>query len=124
MNRYLLDTHALIWFRIGNPAFKANHKKLIENNEIFVSIASLWETALLLQKGKLASTLPTKTFLQDLIEPTFSIIPLEIEQFDVSNTLHHKDPFDRILIAQAISRDLTLLTKDEIISKYPVKTTW
>lgn len=122
----LLDTHALIWYRTGNKSFTTAQKKLVEQNEIYVSIASVWEVALLMQKRKLSTTLNLETFLKDLIQPNFRLINMEISDFVLSNKLpnHHKDPFDRLLIAQAIERDLTLITKDAIIPKYPVKTQW
>ncbi len=126
MSKYLLDTHALIWYRVGNKAFKAVHRQLIENNDIYVSMVSLWEVALLLQKNKLATSLSAEEYLNSLVQPSFTLLNLKISQFSTANELpeHHKDPFDRILIAQAIENDLTLLTQDAIIPKYPVKTAW
>jgi len=124
----LLDAHTLIWFFNGDEQLSPNAKKLIENpkNKKFVSIASVWEIAIKLGLKKLYFDGNTSE-IADLIEQNnFFILPISIEHTIAYETLEliYRDPFDRILVAQAIVDKLTIITKDENIRKYKVKTQW
>ena len=117
----LLDTHALIWWLANNPTLCDRARDAIANpdNVIFVSAASAWEIAIKKSIGKLQT--PDDLAMQ--IEAK-GFIPLSI---DLNHALtveslpqHHQDPFDRILIAQAIYERLTIITRDRKFSVYKV----
>ena len=125
---FLLDTHTLIWFLEINPQLSSFAKTTIENDnhKIFVSIASLWEIAIKTQTGKLSLT---KTLEEIILEAEkLQIEILLIEPLHVLSLqklpLHHRDPFDRIIIAQAITEKLQLVSKDEQFDLYKVKRAW
>jgi len=120
--RLLLDTHALIW-ALGDPAkLSTKSRNAIEDpaNEIFVSAASLWEIAIKTGDGKLQVP-------DDLERAIFAVgfQPLEIRFPHVrrlrSLPMHHRDPFDRILVAQAQHEDLAVVTRDGRIPSYGVR---
>lgn len=124
----LLDTHALLWFLNGSKELSAKARKTIETEDKrkFVSIASIWEIAIKISLGKLNFE-PGLANLDALIfENGFEILPITIEHTLVVSSLEfiHRDPFDRILIAQAHFEKCTILTRDENISKYEVKVIW
>jgi len=120
--RLLLDTHALIW-ALGEPSkLSPGSRRLIEDpsNEIFVSAASLWEIAIKADSGKLQVP-------DDLERAIFAVgfQPLEIRFPHVRRLrglpTHHRDPFDRILVAQAMHENLSIATRDGRISSYDVR---
>ena len=124
----LLDTHALIWFLNGDKFLSNEAKKAIEdssNNKI-VSIASIWEIAIKISLGKFQFKDGLKSFMKLIDENGFEILPITFSHaLEVSKLeFIHRDPFDRLLIAQAKSDDLILITKDETIRKYQVKSIW
>jgi PIN domain nuclease of toxin-antitoxin system len=98
-----------------------------QDNELFFSMSTLWELSLKIRLGKLRTLTSSVSFLHDQLgEYNISVLPvtyadiLAVEHFDY----HHRDPFDRLMIAQAINNGLTLLTNDADIKLYPVKTVW
>jgi PIN domain nuclease of toxin-antitoxin system len=124
----LLDTHAIIWFFNGDEELSLKAKKMIVDtkNKKFVSIASVWEVAIKLGLKKLVFD-GNVSEVAELIELNgFHILPISIDHIVVYETLDliHRDPFDRILVAQAIVDRLTIITKDEHIQKYKVLTNW
>ncbi len=125
---YLLDVHALIWFLNGDDNFSKKSKELIENqkNLKLISIATIWEIAIKISLGKFKFELGFKNFVDLINENGFEIIPISIQHTLKVSTLEfiHRDPFDRLIIAQAITDNLTIMTKDEYIEKYDVKTIW
>jgi PIN domain nuclease of toxin-antitoxin system len=124
----LLDTHALIWFINGDVKLPENSIKLIKNinNRCFVSIASLWEIAIKTTINKLEILGGFNNLSKLLKQNDFEIIPISFEHLQklVQLDFHHRDPFDRIIIAQGIVENLTIVTKDEIFSNYIVNTVW
>jgi PIN domain nuclease of toxin-antitoxin system len=127
--RLLLDTHALLWF-IGNDAqLSAVAHDSIENaaHEKFVSAASLWEIALKLSLGKLKLPRPFGDVFPSQLEVNgFELLPISCAQLSQLAALpfHHRDPFDRLLIAQALADGMTIVTRDTAFSHYPVKIAW
>jgi PIN domain nuclease of toxin-antitoxin system len=132
---FLLDTHTLIWFLDNDSRLPIGTKEQIESAEaVFVSIVSLWEIAIKINIGKL--TLKTNfqaiaaerraSFEQNLIEQDISILPIDIAaiQTYLNLPLHHRDPFDRILIAQSIDLALTIISCDIQFDAYPVTRLW
>jgi PIN domain nuclease of toxin-antitoxin system len=127
--RYLLDTHAFLWFVLDDQRISTAAKSIIEDskNKIYFSAASAWEIAI---KTKLARLKIKGDFDSFIIEQlsTNSFVPLSIT---ISHSLYtkrlpqvHKDPFDRIMIAQSIVEDLPLISKDKEIRKYKIKAVW
>ena len=120
--RYLLDTHALLW-ALGEPTTLSPQAGDIiadPTNLIFVSVASLWECAIKASIGKL--DLPDDFF--DAIDETgYEVLPIHIPHLTRYRSLpmHHRDPFDRILVAQAQAEALTLITRDPEIAKYQIE---
>jgi PIN domain nuclease of toxin-antitoxin system len=121
--RILLDTHFLLWWLADDPALgeRAHHIIASPENLVIYSAASIWEIRIKQQIGKLE--LPDD-FVDSLAAQAF--VPLAITTAHAHAIkdlpLHHRDPFDRILIAQAKLERLTLLTRDEQIAKYDLTT--
>ncbi|MBU1718203.1 MAG: type II toxin-antitoxin system VapC family toxin [Bacteroidetes bacterium] len=124
----LLDTHALIWFLNGDENLSKKVREEIENpkNNKFVSVASIWELAIKISLNKFQYPKGLPYFLQLIEDNGFDILPLTFEHAIVVSGLEfiHRDPFDRLLVAQTISDKLVLATKDEAIKKYKVTTIW
>lgn len=125
---YLLDTHAFLWFIDGNPILSAKTKKAIQNPELmkFVSIVSLWEIAIKTSKNKLILTLPFEALPEYVNANGFVLLPIKTKHlFQLKELIyHHGDPFDRLLIAQAITEDLTIISADKEFEAYPVRVDW
>ncbi len=124
----LLDTHALIWFLNGDEKLSLKSREAIENQENlkFVSIATIWEIAIKISLGRFSFKKGFKEFL-DLIENNgFGIVPITFEHALTVSTLQfiHRDPFDRLIVAQAMTDNMTIISKDEEIKKYEVKIMW
>jgi PIN domain nuclease of toxin-antitoxin system len=125
----LLDTHTLIWFSISPNRLSERIINLLSDadNNLFLSIASVWEMQIKLQLGKLNFDLP----LPELIETQkqtngLQILPIELSHIYTLDGLpnHHRDPFDRILVAQAIFEKIPLLSIDAIFDAYPINRIW
>ena len=123
----LLDTHAYYWFITDDARLPAIVKQKIETEEsVFISIASFWEMAIKNSLGKLKLPAPVKTLMEDCAEYSFTILPINGLYLDRLGHLPfiHRDPFDRLLICQALEENLTIVTVDENINKYDVRTFW
>ena len=122
----LLDTHIFIWWEIEMYKLSAKRLQMLEdeNNRLFLSLASIWEIQLkiMLNKFKFPKPLPEIIREQQIINDLqiLSITPEHIYELE-NLPFHHKDPFDRLLIAQAIIEDYTLVTDDPKFSDYSVK---
>jgi PIN domain nuclease of toxin-antitoxin system len=125
----LLDTHAMLWAMIEPEKLSRNTRALLADpaNSLTVSISSLWETTLKIAIGK--STVPGSNIdfvLQNLDPFRIQLLPIRPEHLRILQTLPfiHKDPFDRILVAQAIAEGLPLVTSDHTLRSYEVETIW
>ncbi len=118
--RLLLDTHILVWYVMGDEQLPIPWREMIESNQNqkFFSIASLWEIAIKTNIGKLTIKYP----LDRLIPADFQRLPIELPHLLAYQQLplHHRDPFDRMLIAQAQAEQLTLMTQDPNFPLYEV----
>lgn len=126
--QYLLDTHTIIWFCENDKMLskKVASEIVHMNNVCFLSVASLWEIAIKFKIGKLQLTIPFEEIYNFLSKNNIRISPLEFHHLQRLLNLDfiHRDPFDRVIIAQAIAEDLIILTIDKDIIKYPVKCLW
>lgn len=118
----LLDTHILIWTLENNPVLSDNIRREIINGEnmIFVSTASVWEISIKMSMGKLQVP---DNLLEELDSHRFTLLNINFEHAQLAGKLPliHKDPFDRMLIAQTILEKLTLVSNDQLIAQYDVK---
>lgn len=127
--RILLDTHAFLWFFTDDPQLSAAAKALIVDptNEILVSPASYWEVAIKVSLGKYPLAVPFESFWTKGINGNgFAILPIGLPHAAVLSSLpmHHKDPFDRMIISQAIAEGIPVVTVDTAFSSYAVKCLW
>ncbi len=126
--RNILDTHTLIWFLNGDEQLSTKAKKAIEKSGTinFVSIASLWEMAIKTSLGKLEMKSNYSKVAELLEDNGFQILPITFADtlLLLSLPLHHKDPFDRIIITQSISNNLTIITRDQYFSQYKIEQLW
>lgn len=128
--KYLIDTHILIWHAQGNDKLHSNTINIINDssNEIFISVISVWELAIKKNLGKLDYPDSFTKLEYDFIANFFDLLPLKFIHNEVFSKLpqHHKDPFDRMLIAQAMSEDFTIITQDDKFKNYEpsVKILW
>jgi PIN domain nuclease of toxin-antitoxin system len=124
----LLDTHAFIWFVEGSPELssKAKNSILDVNNIKYVSIVSLWEMSIKLAQGKLDLNNSFDTVLNDIYDNGFQLYDINFSHILENTRLawHHKDPFDRLLISQAIVDNLSVISKDENFPNYPISIVW
>lgn len=124
----LLDTHTIIWFLNGDAKLSKLAKEAIENplNTNFVSIASIWEIGIKTSLNKFSFPKGIKNFLKLIHQNGFEVLPISLNDIIVLSSLEfiHKDPFDRLLVSQALSEKLILITKDENMQKYDTKTLW
>jgi PIN domain nuclease of toxin-antitoxin system len=124
----ILDTHALIWFINGDNQLPEKAVKLIKNLDIkcFVSIASIWEIAIKLSLGKLDINGGFDDISKIMKRYNIEILPITFEHIQKLLTLdlHHRDPFDRLIISQGLVEKTAIVTKDLNFSKYKVKIVW
>ncbi|MBL8115483.1 MAG: type II toxin-antitoxin system VapC family toxin [Acidobacteria bacterium] len=123
--RLLLDTHVFLWLISGSPEIPPTVLSAVRDpgNQVFLSVASVWEAIVKFQLGKLSLPEPPETYLPAQRE-RHQVTSLAIEEADLSHLSVlppiHRDPFDRILIAQALRSNLVFVTVDARIRAYPV----
>ena len=125
----LLDTCAFLWLVAGSPELSENARRLFADpdNDVYLSVASAWEIIVKHNLGKLPLPDPPHEFIKNnRIRHRIETLPLDEAAVLQLSRLpeYHKDPFDRILICQAIAGSLTILTPDTHITRYPVRTEW
>ena len=128
MNRYLLDTHIAIWFLTGDTVLPLKIKKIISDrtNRIYLSVLSAWELTIKISIGKLRFPGDAAGFINAAKSNDITILPIDGEHLTVLKDLPHihHDPFDRLLIATAISEDMKIITVDKNIMRYDVPIIW
>ncbi len=127
--RILIDTHTFIWFVLNQPQLSNRVRNLIsEPDKIrMFSIASVWEMAIKHSQGKLSFTLPFDIFInQQLTINKLRVIDINLDHIAVVASLpfHHRDPFDRLIIAQAIVERIPILSRDSAFDDYPIERWW
>jgi PIN domain nuclease of toxin-antitoxin system len=127
--RLLLDTHVLLWWLEDHPALSRRAKAAIANpaNECLFSLASVWEMAIKSSLEKLELPSSVDAFVErHLVGGGFHALAIDLGHIARIATLpfHHRDPFDRLLAAQALEEHLAIVTRDPIFTRYGVRRTW
>ncbi len=126
--RYLLDTHAFLWFVSGDDRLSRKARFAMEKDdaELVLSAASVWEMAIKSSLGRLTLADSLERYIAEKVAEGFRILPIEWLHAAAVEKLpsHHRDPFDRLLIAQAIAEELVVLTSDPLFRSYGVKVFW
>ena len=127
--RILLDTHTFLWWTNNSPHLSENAREIIANpeSELFLSAASGWEIAIKMQLGKLRVADDLERFIAEQLSLN-QIVTLPITMHHALHVhnlpLHHRDPFDRMIITQSQLEKMPVLTADSIFARYNVKTIW
>jgi PIN domain nuclease of toxin-antitoxin system len=125
----LLDSNVLIWFTLTPDRLSTTVTQLIadQNNSLFLSIASIWEIQIKLQTRKLTLHLPLPHIINDLQQTSdIKILDISLPHIYALESLpnEHRDPFDRMMIAQSLITGMPLLSADKIFDRYPVQRIW
>jgi PIN domain nuclease of toxin-antitoxin system len=128
--KVLVDSHIYVWAKLNDPRLSTRAKSVLRSDahEMYFSLASLWELSIKIRSGKLRTLTSSIAFVHhSLAQDGIHILPVRYDDLFAMEQLdnHHKDPFDRILIAQAMTNGLRLLTGDDAIKLYAgVETIW
>lgn len=127
--KILLDTHAWLWWMIEPQRLSQTASNLLGDmgNQVFVSAVSAWEVSIKWSLGRLDLPEHPKTFVPSRLQrDNFTLLPIDLSHvLQVADSPdHHKDPFDRLLIAQSIIEVAPLLSRDELVSQYDIKVLW
>jgi PIN domain nuclease of toxin-antitoxin system len=127
--KLLLDTHTFLWFIEGSLNLSDTARNIIENqnNERFLSIASLWEMSIKVSIKKLKLAMSFKDLVKREINGNaIELIGILPEHLDALAELpfHHKDPFDRLIISQSLVENMPIITRDAAFSNYPITLIW
>lgn len=124
----LLDTHAFLWFASGDRRIGVPARDYVQRDDavLFLSAASVWELAIKSSRGRLTLPAPLSEYLVEKEREGYRVLSISgthaaaVERLP----LHHQDPFDRILAAQALAERMTLVTRDRVFKKYGVNVIW
>jgi PIN domain nuclease of toxin-antitoxin system len=127
--RLLLDTHTFLWFIQGSQNLSETARDLIEDqeNQKLLSIASLWEISIKVSIGKLNVGMAIAELVsREVYGNGFEVLAIQANHLDELTKLvfHHKDPFDRLIIAQALAERMPVLTRDEAFGRYAASLLW
>ncbi len=128
--RYLLDTHTILWYLFGDQRLSKSTKELIEANSCYYSYVSFWEISIKQSKKKLEFTHTIYDIDEMCRRAGFRKLPVSLDDFNqirhlpFQENVKHNDPFDRLLISQAIENNLVIITHDDKIPLYDVETAW
>jgi len=125
--RILIDTHVLLWGLQDEDRLSDRVRNLLPVEDVWISVASLWEIIAKVQVGKLSLPRPVGEYLSEkLLGNGVSVLPLTFAHVRrlADLPLHHRDPFDRILVAQSLEEKLPLISADPLVKKYSVQLIW
>ena len=126
--RALLDTHTFLWAISNDPRLSRQAQRLfVGPSDLYFSVASIWEILIKTQIGRMDLPKPVGAYVvSKLAENRIEVLPVELDHvLRLENlTLHHRDPFDRILIAQSLDEKLPLVTADALFNRYSVQIIW
>ncbi len=125
----ILDTHTFLWFTSASPELSATARDLIEDatNDLFLSVASPWEIGIKVSTGKLTLGRPINDFFERRMRETgVRLLPISLAHVACVATLpfHHRDPFDRMLIAQSLTESMNIVSADSVLDAYGVTRLW
>ena len=125
----LLDTNSFLWFISGSDRLSNNAQNFIadSSNELVLSVASLWEIAIKISLGKLELLRPFEQLMREqLRENAIDILPIKLAHLSkmIDLPFHHRDPFDRLIIAQALTEGFPVISSDTIFKNYVVEVVW
>ena len=126
--RLLLDTHTFLWFVNEDTQLSSTAKNLLESDvDLWLSVASLWEISIKVSIGKLTLLKSFDIFVAEQLQINeIEILPIQIEHLHhlSSLSLHHRDPFDRLLITQALVEGISIVSADKVFDLYDVSRVW
>ena len=126
--KLLLDTHAFLWFVAGDRRLSPTARRALTapKAQPLLSLASVWELAIKSRLGRLTLPEPFDTYLAKKLSTNLRLLSVELSHVVAVERLpfHHQDPFDRLLVAQALSERLPIVTRDREIRKYGVEVVW
>jgi len=127
--KLLVDTHTFLWALMHDHRLSARSKQILtsDEHELYFSLVSLWEFSIKIKTGKLNALGSSVAYLRAEMENySMQLLPIRYNHILTLEVLpaHHSDPFDRLLIAQAIAESLPILTHDAAFAPYPVKVLW
>ena len=125
---FLIDTHVLIWYLDGSKRLPDKILKELDDadNHVTVSIVSLWELAIKISLKKMETKITLEEIQADILKRDFIPLPISFGHLNALSSLefYHGDPFDRLLIAQAIVENLTMMSADKQFTAYPINVIW
>ena len=127
--KLLLDTHALLWFILNDRRLSPDARSLMmdSSNDLLISPASVWEIAIKISLGKYSLEEPFEEFMElQIAKNDLTLLPITVTHAAVVARLpfHHRDPFDRLVIAQAITEQVPVISRDVAFDAYSVTRTW
>lgn len=126
--RLLLDTHTFLWFIVNNPLLSSRAKRLIEEAQaVYLSMASIWEMGIKVGTGKLTLTEPLEQLIpKQLLRDNLSLLPIELTHAVKVSILpfSHRDPFDRLIIAQSLVEQVPIVGVDGVFDNYGIQRLW
>ena len=123
----LIDTQSFIWFFEDNSRLPSSVKSFMEKSDsLVVSIASFWEITIKVSLNKLVVSENIGSLMDKTLLKGFKILPIKREHLIILSTLEliHRDPFDRIIIAQSIAENMPLVSSDDVFQQYPINCIW
>ncbi len=125
--RALLDTHAFLWAIAEEQKLSSRAREIYAGANLWLSVASIWEILTKVKSGRLPFPEPAGPYLvKRLVQDRIEILPIKLDHALRMETLelHHRDPFDRMLIAQSLEENLPLITADPLFANYPIRVIW
>ncbi len=127
--RLLLDTHSFLWYIEDDDRLSQRAEQMISNidNEVLLSIGSLWEIAIKYGLGKLRLSRTFSEFIpEQLLINQIDVLPISLPHLTTYTELpfHHRDPFDRLIIAQAMAENIPVVSRDRPLQEYPIDVIW
>lgn len=127
--KVLIDTHAFLWFAWNDSKLSVKAWDIIANqeNDVLLSAASAWELAIKVSQGKLTLTQPFNVFLpRQLSMNTLTLLPITLPHIEcvAQLPLFHKDPFDRMIVAQSLTESIPVVSADAVLDNYGIRRIW